>query len=277
MRHIHLSDLHHQLDWKRRSLWSSGWRGAPGRFELHALGRLGRFHNAHDNIRRLVDHALEAEPAQVLLTGDLTALGDPAELTEARALLAPLIDAGRLMLIPGNHDRYVEGAATPAFERVFADQLKSDFPEYGGWPFVKLLGERHAVIGLDSTRGVSGWTHYFFGRIGAEQLAALERLLDDPRLARRTLLVMVHHGPHGPDGRHDWKESGLLDGKALMALLHDRPTVVLHGHSHERYWHRASGGVPHRLGAGSSTEHEAYCEIELDDHRAVEVVARPLR
>jgi hypothetical protein len=53
--------------------------------------------------------------------------------------------------------------------------------------------------------------------------------------------------------------------------------VVLHGHSHHRYWHRANGGVPHRLGAGSSTEHEAFCEIELDDHRRVEVAPRPLR
>lgn len=277
MRLVHLSDIHHQVDWRQRSLWSSGWRGAPGRFELHALGRLVKFDNSHEHIRRLVDRSLDLEPTQVLLTGDLTALGDHGELTEARALLTPLIDAGRLIVIPGNHDRYVEGSRTPAFERVFGDLLQSDFADYGPFPFVKLIGDRHAVIGLDSTRGVSGWTHYFFGKLGAEQLAALGRLLDDPRLAGRTLLLMLHHGPHGPDGKHDWKESGLLDAPELIALLRDRPVVVLHGHSHERYWHRLEGGVPHRLGAGSSTEHRTFCEVNLDDHKVVEVVPRPLR
>ncbi|MBK7857845.1 MAG: metallophosphoesterase [Archangiaceae bacterium] len=271
MRLVHLSDLHHQLDWRQRSWWSSGWRGAPGRFELHGLKRLERFAQARERITRLVDAALEAEPDQVLLTGDLTALGDPTELGEVRALLAPLIDSGKLLVIPGNHDRYTDAPGARHFERVFADLLGDE-----GWPSVKLVGERFAVVGLDSTR-VWGWGHYLFGRIGAAQLGALRRLLDSPRLAGRTVLVMVHHGPHGPSGGFDWRESGLLDAGALLEVLRDRPVVVLHGHSHHRYWHRAGSGAPHRLGAGSSTEQQGYWELELDDHLRLEAAARPLR
>ncbi len=276
---FHLSDLHHQLDWRARSLGSTGWRGLIGRVELHGMGRLARFAGARDTISRLVERALESNADHVLLTGDLTALGDEVELGEARALLEPLISAGRLVVIPGNHDRYTEAPHERRFERVFRDLLHSEldgFSDASGWPFVKLLGDRHALVGLDTTR-VSGWSHYFVGRTGPAQLGALTRLLDDPRLSGRTVLVLAHHGPHGPSGRFHWRESGLLDGDALLEALRDRPVVLLHGHSHHRYWHRAEGAHPHRFGGGSSTERPGWWQIELDDHRYVEAEMGRLR
>ena len=101
LRLAHLSDLHHQIDWRQRSLWSSGWRGAPGRFELHALGRLRRFAGVERCIGRLVEQVLSLSPDRVIVTGDLTALGDEAELRHARALLEPFIALGLLVVIPG--------------------------------------------------------------------------------------------------------------------------------------------------------------------------------
>jgi 3',5'-cyclic AMP phosphodiesterase CpdA len=281
LRLVHLSDLHVQLDWHRRSLWRSGWRGAPGRFELHALGRRHQFVDAADRVRRLVDATLELEPDQVLVSGDLTALGDEAELDEARRLLEPLAATGRLIVVPGNHDRYTDVPQARRFERHFGAMLQSDLPEYAdahGYPFVKLLGERFAVIGLDSTR-VLGWGHYVVGRVGRPQREALARLLDDPRLAGRTLIVVAHHGPSGPSGRFDWKESGLLDAGPLLGLLHERPAMLLHGHSHHRYWHRANAGVPHQFGGGSSTfgKSAAFWHLELDDHQDIEARVLPLR
>ena len=278
IRLAHLSDLHHQIDWRRRSLWSSGWRGAPGRFELHALGRLRRFAGVEQRIARLVDQVLRLAPDRVLLTGDLTALGDEAELRHARALLEPFIAAGLLVVIPGNHDRYTD-ARSPAFERVFADLLTSDLPglaDARGYPFVKLVGDRHALVGLDSTR-VQGWGHYLLGRLGARQLRALARVLEHPALERRTLLLLAHHGPTGPSGSFDWGESGLVDAAALLRTVRHRPVVLLHGHSHQRYWHRASAGRPHLIAGGSSTERAGFWEVQVDDHCALEAVAHPLR
>ena len=86
LRLAHLSDLHQQIDWRKRSLWSSGWRGVPGRFELHALGRLRRFAGVEQRIARLVDQVLALGPDRVVVTGDLTALGDEQELRVARSL-----------------------------------------------------------------------------------------------------------------------------------------------------------------------------------------------
>ncbi len=278
LRLAHLSDLHQQIDWRKRPFWSSGWRGALGRFELHALGRLRRFAGVEARIARLVDQVLTLAPDRVLVTGDLTALGDEDELRLARSLLEPFIAAGLLVVIPGNHDRYTD-ARRRAFEVVFHDLLGSDLPELAdarGYPFVKLVGDRHALVGLDSTR-VRGWSQYFVGRLGASQLRALARVLEHPALAGRTVLLLAHHGPAGPSGAFDWNESGLLDADALLRTLRHRPVVLLHGHSHHRYWHRARQGRPHLIAGGSSTERPGFFEVRVDDHRALEAVLHPLR
>lgn len=278
LRLAHLSDLHQQIDWQKRSLWSSGWRGAPGRFELHVLGRLRRFAGVEQRIARLVDQVLALGPDRVVITGDLTALGDEQELRIARALLEPFIAAGLLVVIPGNHDRYTDARAS-AFEVVFGDLLRSDLPELAderGYPFVKLVGERHALVGLDSTR-VQGWSHYVVGRLGLGQLARLGQVLEHPAMERRTVLLLVHHGPAGPSGEFDWNESGLIDTGALLRTIRDRPVVLLHGHSHHRYWHRARPERPHLIAGGSSTERPGFWELHIQDHRALEAVAHPLR
>jgi 3',5'-cyclic AMP phosphodiesterase CpdA len=278
LRLAHLSDLHHQIDWRKRSLWSSGWRGAPGRFELHVLGRLRRFLGVEQRIQRLVEQVLALAPDRIILTGDLTALGDASELRHARALLEPFIAAGLLVVVPGNHDRYTDARST-AFEVVFADLLTSDLPELAdsrGYPFVKLVGERHALVGLDSTR-VQGWSHYLVGRLGTSQLRALARVLEHPALEHRTVLLLAHHGPTGPSGRFDWNESGLIDAEELLRTIRHRPVVLLHGHSHHRFWHPARYGRPHLIAGGSSTEGAGFWEVQVDDHRALEAVAHPLR
>ena len=278
LRLVHLSDLHQQIDWRERPFWSSGWRGAPGRFELHVLGRLRRFAGVEQRIARLLEQVTALAPDRVVITGDLTALGDEQELRVVRSLFEPFIAAGLLVVIPGNHDRYTDPRGH-AFEVVFGDLLSSDLPELAdeyGYPFVKLVGERHALVGLDSTR-VQGWSHYFFGRLGLGQLGRLTRVLEHPAMTGRTVLVLAHHGPAGPSGAFDWNESGLIDAGALLRALRDRRVVLLHGHSHHRYWHRARPGRPHLIAGGSSTEHPGFWEVQVDDHQALEAVAHALR
>jgi 3',5'-cyclic AMP phosphodiesterase CpdA len=221
-----------------------------------------------------VERVQALEPQLVLLTGDLSALGDDEELAAVRQALEPFIASGRLVTIPGNHDRYTEHPRERRFERRFAAELKSDLPEHAderGYPFVKLVGEDLAVVGLDSTR-VGAWSQYFVGRIGETQREALARILDDSRLHGRTVLLLSHHGPWGLERRFDWRESGLLDAGALLELLRERPVVLHHGHSHHRMWHRAGDGHPHVIGGGSSTQRgvEGCWLIEMDDHRHLE-------
>ncbi len=279
MRLVHLSDIHHQLDWTRRTLSSTGLQGLPGRFELQVLGRLARFHAVEARLGQLVDDLHALAPDHVVLTGDLTALGHEEELEPVRELLAPFLEQRRLTVVPGNHDRYTDGPGGRGLERLFAGALESDLPEHatsGGYPFARFLGDELVLVGLDSTR-VRGWAQYILGKVGDEQLKALERLLDDPRVRERSVLLLLHHGPFGPGGGRDWREAGLLDAKKLMRVLRGRNVVVHHGHSHHRFWHRAQGHRPHIFGGGSATEpgREGYWLLEVDDHLALE--ARHLR
>lgn len=269
---VHLSDLHQQLDWKRRSWRSSGWRGLLGRVELHGLGRLARFDGVQARIEQLVDdlHALDAD--HIVVTGDVSALGHEDEIGRVHELLTPLLKQRRLTVVPGNHDRYTDRSGARVFERFFArDSAMPEHAVHDGFPFVRLVGDGLALVGLDSTR-VRGLGHYFVGRLGAAQLGALERILDDPRLAGRTVLVLLHHGPWGPHGAFDWTHSGLMDAAELLRIVTGRKVVVLHGHSHERYWHQRHEARPHLLSAGSSTERgrEGYWLIDVDDHAALE-------
>lgn len=271
MRLIHVSDLHHQVDWRARSWASSGLQGVPGRLELHGLGRLARFSRARERWLRMLDELESHRPDHVLLTGDLTAMGHPDELEAVHETVRPLLAARRLTLVPGNHDRYVRPRA---FEDVFGAALASDLPglaDAQGYPFVKLLGEDVALVGLDSTR-VRGWSQYVVGRLGRAQLGALVRALEHPALVSRTVHVLCHHGPLSSDGRREWVESALIDGPRLLEVLAGRSVVFHHGHSHVRSWHRASASRPHLFGGGSSTEpgRDGFWVLDVDDHLALE-------
>ncbi|MDP2274400.1 MAG: metallophosphoesterase [Archangium sp.] len=274
MRIIHVSDIHHQLDWGQRSWGSSGWQGVLGRIELHTFGRLHRFSDGSRAWNNILEDIEKLDADHVLFTGDLTAMGAGAEFEAVHASVRHLTQAGRLTVIPGNHDRYIDAPGARHFERVFAEQLVSAMPEYAdatGYPFVKLLGDDTAIIGLDSTR-VSGWSHYFVGRLGRSQLDALQKILDDPRLAKRTVHVLSHHNPVSHDGRREGLQTGLLDGARFLDIIENRDVMLHHGHSHVRSWHRAGDERPHLFGGGSSTEpgREGYWMIDVEDHRTLE-------
>lgn len=245
----------------------------PGRLELHAFGRFDRFASATASWNRILEDISALDVDHVLFTGDLTAMGDEHEFLAIHDSLLHLLREKRLTVIPGNHDRYTDAPEARHFERLFGQHLASDLPEYAdahGYPFVRLLGNDTAVVGLDSTR-VTGWSQYVVGRLGAPQLQALQRVLDDPRVAGRTVHVLSHHGPLSPDGRREWRESALIDGPELLAVLADRPVMLHHGHSHVRSWQRASAGA-HLFGGGSSTEpgRDGYWMLDVDDHQRFE-------
>jgi len=58
----------------------------------------------------LVETLLAERVDHVVVTGDLTHQGSRSEYRRFRELFAPLLDAGRLTFIPGNHDRTGEDA-----------------------------------------------------------------------------------------------------------------------------------------------------------------------
>ncbi len=269
MRFVHCSDVHITEDYFALPLHRLGWRRWLALAELTVGGRAKRYARAPEALSAIVRDAQAHAVDHFILSGDLTAYALDGEFSGARAALGPLADdPRRCTVIPGNHDVFTPGShRSGRFQRHFGHLLESDLPEYrteGAFPFVRLLGQEAAVVGLLSAR-VPVTPGLSYGRIGATQLEGLAALLKDPRLDGRAVLVVVHHAPLTQKGRADRWSHGLRDAEALLRLLPGSRYAVLHGHIHQRYHHPATENRPHIFGAGSSTEagHEGYWVIEV--------------
>lgn len=271
MRFLHLSDVHVTQDYFKQPFRKLGWRRAIAMLELSIGGRAKKYENARETIARILDERTKHGVDHVILSGDLTAYATEWEFQQAKLAVGALIDQpSKFTIIPGNHDVYTPGAYdTRRFEKYFGHLLQSDLPEYtrdGPFPFVRLVGDEVAVVGLMSAR-VPPVPGLSFGVIGRKQLAALREIVTDERLKHRAVMVVVHHAPIAPSGRKDRFLHGLMDADLLFKIVHGPRFAVLHGHIHKRYHHQATDKRPHTFGAGSSTEegHEGYWIIDVKD------------
>jgi 3',5'-cyclic AMP phosphodiesterase CpdA len=218
----------------------------------------------------------------VLVSGDLTNLALPSELAEARRVLEELrMPPSAVTVIPGNHDAYTEEVVRRNdFSRVMLPFLRGELqPEPTLFPFVRLRGEV-AVVAL--TSAVPSAPLMATGRIGAGQLAALERLLGSPECRERFRLVVLHHPPH--ERQVHW-HNRLLDAAALRSVLaRAGAELVVHGHQHrfQRVELEGPSGPIPSIGVASGTwlspgdpERRAqYNLYRIEDHRLVEVRRR---
>lgn len=268
MRFLHISDVHVTTDYSKVPLLDLGWRRWIAMLELTVGGRGKAYEQSPNTLQQIVKDFERHRADHLLVTGDFTAYAMEDEFKGAREALKPLIDdPRRATAIPGNHDTYTpESRKKKMFEKYFGHLMANDLPEYAaeeGFPFVKLLGEDTAVVGLMSAR-VPPVPGLSYGIIGKLQLSAVEKLLQDKRLVGRAVLIMVHHAPLKRDGGADSRTHGLVDARRLFQLARGPRFAVLHGHIHQRYHHPADSTRPHIFGAGSSTQkgHEGYWVIE---------------
>ena len=115
------------------------------------LGRARRFRL--ERVPELVEQVRSLDPDHILITGDMTTTALPAEFRAARAALKDwLDDPARVTIVPGNHDRYTFRAhRSRRFEEYFGD-----FSPAGPYPWLRMLEEGTAILGLDPTRaGIS--------------------------------------------------------------------------------------------------------------------------
>jgi 3',5'-cyclic AMP phosphodiesterase CpdA len=211
---------------------------------------------AREIARLRVDH--------VVITGDLTNLALEAEFELAREVIQTELgfDASRVSIVPGNHDLYTGGSQRKLrFASYFADYLTSDLPllavavPAGRFPFVKLRGPV-AIIGLSSA--VTQLPFVAAGRLGRSQLGALERVLEDPEVRKRTPIIAIHHPVQNPRSRIKSALEGLADADALVSILRGLPRgLILHGHLHRRIQreHPTDHGSLSSVGATSASLH----------------------
>lgn len=273
MKLIHLSDPHAQLPrWRERKLRQLGPLRALATVELWK-GRGRAYDEAADSLRALAQAAAAAAD-HVVLTGDLTQLGEEEEFALARAALEPLAsDPGRFTTLPGNHDRFPLRDFSPnrLFEKYFPEQ------EHSGSLRVKLVGAELALVLVD-TPGKMSWPVISRGQVEERALAALAETLRSVE-QHRCKLLLVHHAPVRRGGRQDLPWHRLHGARALLAAAAEGgAAAVLCGHIHDRYDVPAAPGRARVICAGSSTERGSmgYWELEITEGKIASATERSL-
>jgi 3',5'-cyclic AMP phosphodiesterase CpdA len=200
--------------------------------------------------RRLAATLLEARVDAVLLTGDVTHRGLAAELRRFEAIFRSLLEAGRLAVVPGNHDRLGDDAARGIMR--------------GGRVAVASFPGLH-VVRVDSTAPHNRSLVDGHGELSPRDVADVEQAL--AVVPRGALPVVMLHHHVLPLPVEDLAErlatfvghpcaDELPLGEDLLGRIAGRCRLVLHGHRHVPAEFRvAVPGAPELriLNAGSST------------------------
>lgn len=217
----HLSDLHF---------------GASKKLEQNAKA----LQDAID--RHRIDH--------VIVTGDVTHRGRLSELAEFGRVFGPSIRAGRITVVPGNHDRMGEDAASRiASARVWVERKPG-----------------LCVIACDSTAPHNRWALTGQGELSWDDLHAIDSALASVDGSDVLVVVALHHHVRALPIDDIFEKIGaalgwpaadeLVLGHELLAVLRGRCDLVLHGHRHVSGTQLVWGNDPRPLriyNAGSST------------------------
>jgi Icc protein len=221
----HLSDVHTLDPAHRRS--STRYRFAT------KFVSMGRPVDPRSRARKLV-RGLEAAKASgadhVVITGDLTEMGDATEFEHFAGLLedAKMPDGG-VTLVPGNHDAYTSAAA---WRRALEGPLKR-YAETSATDAGKLVVRGDiAFLPIDTSCFQS--IARSGGLFTPEAARAVQARIDDPSLADKTIVLVMHHPPfiQHSDPVSEWVD-GLRGCKHVLEMLAQHPRVqILHGHMH---------------------------------------------
>jgi len=175
--------------------------------------RLGGRYDVETTFARTLDaiRAVHPSPAAIVITGDLTDLGEPDAYRRLRAAVEPVADelGAPIVWVAGNHDE------RPALRAGLLDAPPTEEPVTGVWD---LDGLR--LIALDTS--VPGWHH---GDLDGAQLAWLESVLATP--APHGTLLAMHHPPlpsHLPlfdilELRHQDELAAVIRGSDVRGIL----------------------------------------------------------
>jgi 3',5'-cyclic AMP phosphodiesterase CpdA len=225
----HVSDLHlcqlPPITWSqlanKRLLSYLSWQLRRRRSHVHAI------------LDALVRDLHAVAPNHVAITGDLVNLALPAEFVDAAAWLRRLGPPEWISLVPGNHDALVEVPAGDgwdhwsAYATSDADAFDALTPNDADFPYVRRRGPL-ALVGLSTA--CPSPLGFATGRLGADQLARLDGLLERLHEERRCRVVLAHHCPIDGIGH---PRRRLVDAAELRACIARRGAdLVVHGHEH---------------------------------------------
>jgi 3',5'-cyclic AMP phosphodiesterase CpdA len=187
---------------------------------------LGRDAATEQAARRLCAELVAARVDAVLVTGDLTHRGSARELAAFEEAFAPLLDLGRVVVVPGNHDR--------AGDDVGATLM------LGSRVGVADLAGLH-VVRVDSTAPHNRRLAAAHGLLDRRDIAEVRSALDEAPACALSVVMLHHHVlPLPPDDLAEklsswlgWPNAAELPlGRELLHAARGRCDLVLHGHRH---------------------------------------------
>jgi 3',5'-cyclic AMP phosphodiesterase CpdA len=189
--------------------------------------------------------------------------GETAELQAAAKALARWAEAGRLTVLPGNHDVWSRASAEQhRFLRHVGVDGRGMKEPYAVFPHEVELSPDVVLVALDSARWGED-PESTPGRLGVEQLKALRDSLQTAKARGRAAVVAVHHHVVLPAERVSsdayLSRTPLADAAELVRLAAELPiAAILHGHRHAPFRLELPGSAPGRttpvLCAGSATQ-----------------------
>ncbi|MET0593639.1 MAG: metallophosphoesterase [Polyangiaceae bacterium] len=232
-----LSDLHLVEDhYQQRPL------STRARLSCLSLGRPIAPRERREKVARALAEVLANGADHLLITGDLTEDGSPAQFEVLAEVLAEShIPAERITLVPGNHDAY---DAAHNYREALAGPLR---------PYAATSTILSPVVFRDVTLvPVSTAFHQSplrsAGAIAPEELETLQHIVHDRSFRGRPLVLVQHH----PPGRHfvpafQWVD-GLLEHAVISALAESTGHLhVVHGHTHRAVNRRVLPGEAPRI------------------------------
>jgi 3',5'-cyclic-AMP phosphodiesterase len=191
-------------------------------------------------LKGLLEGLREAAVEHLIVTGDLTLSAEPREFERAADLLRPWAEAGKLTVVPGNHDVWTaESVETGRFLRAIGPDGRGMRKAAPSYPHVAPLGDDAVLVALDSARWGED-PHATPGRLGTEQLKAARELVRTHEKAGRAVLLAFHHHVVLPPERVPSDayvaRMPLADADQVVRLAAELPVAaVLHGHRHTAF------------------------------------------
>ena len=187
--------------------------------------------------QRILDEIDAAGVDHLLVTGDLTLSSETSEFERAAKLLRKWADAGKLTVVPGNHDVWTADSVKSArFLRMIGPDGRGMRRPQASYPFAALPSPEVAIVALDSTQfGEAPFETP--GLLGSAQLQACRELVREHVKEGRAVLLALHHHVLLPRERVPSdalvSRMPLRDADKLVRMVSDvRIAGVLHGHRH---------------------------------------------
>lgn len=242
---LHLSDLHFSAHTKTKEVDDKESILSPKEKRGYSV-----FDNFVRHIKRSTNYN-EFEKIFLVISGDLTASGDPTGLTDAKKFIEDCVEALKIpndhvVLVPGNHDLTHAESSSDQIKN-FKD-ISSEFCNpFSAKPYAEVK-DQFLIYTLNSNKLKTSTTQKSFmgikyGKkalkcietpfVGQEQLNKVREHLKNSN--HRVRFVTLHHHLVPVIGIETKKFDPILDAGECMNVLQEYGfSIALHGHKHKR-------------------------------------------